>query len=186
MSTKKAAPSDPSWQKAAAFAATHHGHRLSADGTPYFAHPVRVALAVLALFRCDDAEVVAAALLHDVIEKAGVTYDDIAGEFGVRVAGMVAALSKDYRLPSPEAAKQFHAQLGAADWKIRLIKLADVYDNLCNAGPARAGRRRKAQKALTLAVGSEPPIVLARQVLMAAIAAAGKTKAAAGKTKAAG
>ena len=60
------------------------------------------------------------------------------------------------------------------DWKTRLIKLADAYDNLCDSGTAeRDKRKRSAERALTLAVESEPPMLLARQILEDAIERAG-------------
>ena len=112
------------------------------------------------------------ALLHDVLEKTGATYDELAEQFGPRVATMVAKLSKDHRLPDEESDKAYFEQLRAADWKTRLIKLADVYDNLCDAGSERDKRKRKAGEALTLAVESEPPMLLARRILSESIASA--------------
>ena len=161
------------WQRAVAFAARQHRDQTRDDGkTPYVAHPVRVALTILTLFQCDDPEVTAAALLHDVLEKTDATYDDLAEQFGARVAAMVAKLSKDHRLPREQAEQAYFEQLRAADWKTRLIKLADVYDNLCDGGSKRAQRTKKAEEALALAVESEPPILLARGILTEAIAAA--------------
>lgn len=85
---------------------------------------------------------------------------------------MVAKLSKDHRLPDEESDKAYFEQLRAADWKTRLIKLADVYDNLYDAGSERDKRKRKAGEALTLAVESEPPMLLARRILSESIASA--------------
>jgi (p)ppGpp synthase/HD superfamily hydrolase len=116
------------------------------------------------LFQCDDPEVTAAALLHDVLEKTDPTYEDLAGQFGSRVATMVAKLSKDNRLPGEEVDKAYFEQLRAADWKTRLIKLADVYDNLCDAGSERDKRKHTAEQALALAVESEPPRILTEAI----------------------
>lgn len=166
---KKSPLPETTWQRAVAFAARRHAGQCGPDGeTPYVAHSVRVALTILSLFQCDDAEITAAALLHDVIEKTDTTYDEIAAEFGPRIAGMVGVLSRDNRLPAEEADKTYLAQLLAADWKTRLIKLADVYDHLTHAGD-HAKRKKKAEQALTLATDTEPPIVLARRLLEAAI-----------------
>ena len=47
--------SQPSWQRAASFAARQHHGQFRKDGaTPYVAHPVRVALTVRHLFGVDD------------------------------------------------------------------------------------------------------------------------------------
>ena len=174
MGSGKLPPLNTVWQQATAFAACQHRDQTRADGeTPYIAHPARVALTILTLFQCDDPDVTAAALLHDVLEKTGATYDELEEQFGPRVATMVSRLSKDHRLPPEEADKAYFEQLRAADWKTRLIKLADVYDNLCDAEKTeRDKRKKKAEQALALAIEGEPPMVLARRILTEAIAAA--------------
>ena len=65
------------WQRAAKLAAKYHQHQLRKDGaTPYICHPIRVALTVRQEFGEDDATLLAAALLHDVIEDTTCDYDD--------------------------------------------------------------------------------------------------------------
>lgn len=119
------------WQRAASMCARAHKHQLRKDGrTPYAAHPNRVALTIALVFGESDETTIAAALLHDVIEDGETDYDEIAEEFGPAVAGAVAALSKDARLPEAEREPAYDRQLGAADWRARLIKLGDVYDNM--------------------------------------------------------
>jgi len=121
------------WQEAAAFAARAHRNQLRKDGvTPYVAHPYRVALTVRDVFQCDDEIALAAALLHDVIEDCDVDYDEVAERFGDEVARCVAALSKDMRLPEAEREPAYDEGLRRADWRAKLIKLADQYDNLCD------------------------------------------------------
>jgi hypothetical protein len=51
----------------------------------------------------------------------------------------------------------------------RLIKLADVYDNLCDAGNDWDQRRKKAKNALSLIIEFEEPMLLAGQVLRDAL-----------------
>src|SRR5438874_3852729 len=88
--------------EAASFAARAHRHQLRKDGqTPYAAHPFRVCLIVRHVFGIDDPDFLAAALLHDTIEDTTTDFDDLAAEFGPRIAGYAAALSKDGRLPEP-------------------------------------------------------------------------------------
>ncbi|MEO8350581.1 MAG: HD domain-containing protein [Chthoniobacteraceae bacterium] len=94
------------WQRAVAFSAQGHAGQCDSDGeTPYVAHSARVPPTILSLCQCNDCEVTAGALLHDVIEKTDTTYDEIAAECGVRVAGMIAVLSRDHRLPAAKAKK---------------------------------------------------------------------------------
>ncbi len=124
----------PLWQLATSFAARKHAGQVRKDGrTPYFAHVVRVAFTISELFGCHDEETLAAALLHDLIEDTTTDYDDIAERFGTRVADMVAALTKNMTLPEPVRETDYDARIARADWRVRLVKLADAYDNLADS-----------------------------------------------------
>ncbi|MCA9273921.1 MAG: bifunctional (p)ppGpp synthetase/guanosine-3',5'-bis(diphosphate) 3'-pyrophosphohydrolase [Phycisphaerales bacterium] len=124
---------DALWQSACAFAARSHAGQVRKDGlTPYFSHPVRVAFTLRQIFGCDDPVALTAAILHDTIEDTPADYDDIADRFGGEIAGIVAALTKNMILPEHEREPEYDARLAQADWRARLIKLADVYDNLCD------------------------------------------------------
>ncbi|MFI4855670.1 MAG: HD domain-containing protein [Phycisphaerales bacterium JB065] len=137
----------PLWQKAASYAARAHEHQVRKDGkTPYFAHPCRVALTVSAVFGETDEQALAAALLHDVIEDGDTDFEDLADRFGEVVARIVAALSKDARLPEPEREAAYDAQLAKADWRARLIKLGDVHDNLSDLETRTVANRDAARR----------------------------------------
>ena len=143
------------------------------DGrTPYFSHCVRVALTVALKFGCTDDTVLAAALLHDVIEDTQADYDDVLQHFGSEVAEMVAALSKDMRLVESEREPAYDAQLAEAPWQARLIKLADVYDNFTDAETDAARRKLadKANRALRLAEG-DPKLTKACEIVRELIGA---------------
>lgn len=145
------------WQDAASFAARAHQGQVRKDGrTPYAAHPFRVAMTVRDVFGCADEVCLAAALLHDVIEDTGADYEDIAERFGEPVAACVAALTKDMRLPEPQRERAYDDALARADWRARLIKLADVYDNLCDLeSPASLPKMLdKCRRALAIAEGA--------------------------------
>ncbi len=136
---------DDLWQRAASFAAAAHRHQTRRDGvTPYAAHAFRVAMTVRHVFGCDDAVCLAAALLHDVIEDTGTDYDDILDRFGPEVADCVAALTKNMALPEARREADYDARLAAADWRARLVKLADQYDNLCDLAGGDEGFRARA------------------------------------------
>jgi guanosine-3',5'-bis(diphosphate) 3'-pyrophosphohydrolase len=146
------------WQRAAAFAAQMHEHQYRKDGkSPYFSHPVRVAVTILSVFEVNDEATTAAALLHDVIEDTTADYDDILGGYGKEVADIVAALTKDMRIIEREREKRYDDGLARASWKARLIKLADVYDNLCDARSAESKRKAiaRGRRALTLAANDK-------------------------------
>ena len=121
------------WQRAASFAARAHVGQIRKDGvTPYVAHPFRVAMTVREVFGCHDAVCITAALLHDVIEDCDIDYDDLIEGFGKGVADCVAALSKDPRLPEDEREPAYDEAMRRADWRTKLVKLADAYDNTCD------------------------------------------------------
>jgi (p)ppGpp synthase/HD superfamily hydrolase len=72
--------------------AQHAGQRRDADQAPFILHPLEVAQ----LLRGRDYpdHVVAAGVLHDVIEDTDVGYDEIEGRFGTAVATLVRAVSE--------------------------------------------------------------------------------------------
>ena len=146
------------WQRAASMAARFHDGQFRKDGkTPYIAHPFRVAMIVRDVFDVRDPVALTAALLHDTIEDTTADYDDIFKEFGAEVADVVAALTKDMRKHDDLREAEYDRQLAAAPWQARLIKLADVYDNLsdCPNDSMRKKAISKAQRAIELAKGEE-------------------------------
>ncbi len=112
--------------KAADFAARKHTNqrRKGEDAEPYLNHLIEVAN--LAAEASDGrAEVVVAALLHDVVEDQGVAIDEVAALFGSAVASIVAEVTDDKSL-----AKQVRKdkQVSGAHHKSNdasIIKLAD-------------------------------------------------------------
>jgi guanosine-3',5'-bis(diphosphate) 3'-pyrophosphohydrolase len=145
------------FQAAANFAAVAHHHQYRKDGyTPYFAHCVRVALVVTEVFGFHDSFAVCAALLHDTIEDTTTDYDDVEEEFGKPIADAVSALTKNMLLPERTREKEYDARLARADWRVRLVKLADAYDNYIDAvhrgdSSKKDTRRDKALRAIALA-----------------------------------
>ena len=159
------------WPAAASFSARAHRHQIRKDGeTPYAAHPARVAMLLATRFDCHDDVVLAAAYLHDTIEDCGVDYDELIERFGRTVADLVVVMTKDTRLVEPERETAYDAQLAAGPWQGRLLKIADVYDNLTDA--ATAASRRKligvAERALRIAAG-DPELSDARRELAALV-----------------
>ena len=66
----------------------HHGTERRGKGFAYIVHPLE-AMTIVATIT-NDADLLAAAVLHDTIEDTEVTYDDIKREFGERIANLVA------------------------------------------------------------------------------------------------
>ncbi|MCW1915877.1 HD domain-containing protein [Luteolibacter sp. GHJ8] len=156
------------WQYAAAVAAeAHDGQTPPGSGMPYFAHPSRVALIVSAVFGCHDQEVLATALLHDVLEKTKVNREGMAIAMGANVASWVEYLSKT----SPDEKKIYWQRLAASPWQARLVKMADALDHLNGPPEYLAERLKSAHKALALATSAEPEIQRASAALRDAIEA---------------
>jgi guanosine-3',5'-bis(diphosphate) 3'-pyrophosphohydrolase len=80
--------------------------RRGSDGLPFVEHPIAVA-EHLARHRYRD-EVLAAALLHDVVEKSEIGIDEVRARFGDAVADLVAALTEDETISSYEDRKEEH------------------------------------------------------------------------------
>lgn len=90
-------------------------------------------MTVAVVFGCTDEVILAAALLHDTIEDTTTDFDDLQREFGVQVAEIVAALTKNMAMPEKAREADYVSRIARADWRARLIKLADQYDNVCDA-----------------------------------------------------
>jgi len=79
-------------ERAFEFSETAHRGQFRKSGEPYITHPLAVA-SILSQWRL-DAEGLAAALLHDVMEDTSVTRSEIEHTFGKPVADMVDGVSK--------------------------------------------------------------------------------------------
>jgi len=130
--------------EAAAFAARAHQSQFRKDNrTPYVSHVFRVCLIARHVFGFDDPKMLTAALLHDTIEDTTTDCDDIIERFGPDVARWVAALTKDMRLPHDDREAAYAKGLAAAEWQVKALKLADIYDNLGDSKHLSPGGQRK-------------------------------------------
>jgi len=110
-------------------AEAHDGQRRKDDGTPYITHPIAVA-ELLHDAGFDD-EVIAAALLHDVVEDTEMGPGEIAERFGERVAELVEALSEDGGIEDYEERKREHReQVEESGRDAIAIYIADKLSNL--------------------------------------------------------
>ena len=98
------------------------------SGIPYILHPLAVALITVQEMRQKNAAIVAAALLHDVVEDTDNTIDDIRARFGEDVAFLVGAVTK----PNRRQVDNFQHILGSVkgDIRVLLLKLSDRLHNM--------------------------------------------------------
>jgi (p)ppGpp synthase/HD superfamily hydrolase len=83
----------PTTRRALEFAAARHsGQRRDADEAPFILHPLEVAQ--LLKGRCYPDHVIAAAVLHDVVEDTPVEFSDLERQFGGDVCRLVRAVSE--------------------------------------------------------------------------------------------
>ncbi len=134
---------------AAAFAAEQHRRqrRKDADATPYINHPLALATILAREGGVSDAEVLAAALLHDTVEDTETTLAELEARFGPNVAGMVAEVTDDKSLPKLERKRLQVAHAGHKSPGAKLVKLADKIANLRDIAaspPADWDQARKA------------------------------------------
>lgn len=104
--------------KAIVFATNvHSGAFRKGTKIPYIVHPLEAA-AIAASMTCDE-EVIAAAVLHDVVEDTQTTKEQLEIEFGKRVTELVCADSENKREELP----------AAATWEIRKQETLDYIPN---------------------------------------------------------
>lgn len=116
-------------QKAAGFAAkAHEGAVRKGSRLPYIVHPMEVAMIVSVM--TDDPEVIAAAYLHDVIEDAGVTYQELEEQFGHRIAELVLEESEDKLKTWKERKQATIDRLETANRDAKMIAFGDKLSNL--------------------------------------------------------
>jgi guanosine-3',5'-bis(diphosphate) 3'-pyrophosphohydrolase len=126
--------------------AAHAGQKRQ-SGDPYISHPLAVA-EILADWHLDG-QTLMAALLHDVLEDAAITKDEISDAFGAPVAELVDGVSKLDRIELQSAedaqAENFRKMLlaMARDVRVILIKLADRLHNMRTLGAVPPAKRRR-------------------------------------------
>lgn len=120
-------------EEAAAFAArAHQGVFRKGTTIPYITHPMETAVIVSGF--TGDPEMIAAAMLHDVIEDAGVTREELEQRFGARVAALVADESEDKSLCWQARKGSTVERLRTASRENKILALADKLSNMrCTA-----------------------------------------------------
>jgi guanosine-3',5'-bis(diphosphate) 3'-pyrophosphohydrolase len=117
---------------AAHFAAEKHANqkRKGKAGEPYINHLLEVAQLISTAIPEPDTNLMIAALLHDAIEDAGVTKDELVHRFGADVANLVAEVTDDKSLPKAERKRLQVENAPKKSARAQAIKLADKISNL--------------------------------------------------------
>ncbi len=141
--------------RAHALAAKAHAGQLRLSGEPYLVHPEAVAATLADLHL--DADALAAALLHDVLEDTDVTAEALRKAFGPTVEKLVQGVTKLGRIharPDGQAqAENIRKMLiaMAEDLRVVLIKLGDRLHNMRTISPLAPDRQRRiAQETLDI------------------------------------
>jgi guanosine-3',5'-bis(diphosphate) 3'-pyrophosphohydrolase len=91
-------------------------------------HPIEV-MNYLFYHGIEDDVVLAAAVLHDVIEDTSVTYEDVLVHFGKDVADIVREVSDDKSLPKLVRKKKQVEDIEGKSFGARVIKIGDKWSN---------------------------------------------------------
>lgn len=112
------------------FATRAHGDQVrKGTETPYILHPLEAG--IIASKMTEDPEVIAAAILHDVMEDADVTHLELAKVFSERVADLVDGESEDKSKTWKERKSATLDKLGSLEDRAELILvLADKLSNI--------------------------------------------------------
>lgn len=105
-----------------------HAPQKRKNGHPYILHPLAVAIIVVKELRQDDPAVIAAAILHDVVEDTPYTIANIRSLFGDDVAFLVGAVTK----PNKQQVDNFQHILSSVkgDVRVLILKLSDRLHNM--------------------------------------------------------
>ena len=109
--------------EAIAFAVkAHDGMRRKKSESPYILHPMEAAVIVGTM--TNDQNLIAAAALHDVVEDAGITIEEIEERFGKRVRELVESETENKRAHLPPE----------ATWRIRKEESLAELENTSDIG----------------------------------------------------
>ena len=144
-------------KKAYLFASKAHAGQLRLTGDDYMLHPLNVALILTEIYA--DAQTLSAALLHDVINFANVTIEEIEKEFGTEMKALVDGISRINKLSlsaDNEALVSYHKKILvglSGDVRIIILKIADRLHNMRTLWAIPENKRKeKAKETLEILV----------------------------------
>lgn len=135
----------PQARRALGFAEqVHAGQRRSSDGAPFIEHPIEVGWL---LYRAGAPDhVIAAGILHDVLEKTAVTRAAVSSRFGSCIASLVSAVSEEEGIAGyAERKAALRQQVAAAGPEALNIFAADKVSKVRELRDAIAAAARTGQ-----------------------------------------
>lgn len=116
------------------------------SGERYFEHLRAVALIIMLYLRVRDHRLIAAGLLHDIVEDIpSWTIARIEAEYGEEIALLVEWISepKDLFLDEDECKRVYHSRFSEAPRELFIIKMPDRFHNLSTLWPCSKEKRRR-------------------------------------------
>jgi (p)ppGpp synthase/HD superfamily hydrolase len=127
------------------FAKKYHQGQLRKSGEPFYSHPLEVAYIISDYNLKTD--VIAASILHDIVEDTEVTVEMILETFGRRIAEMVDRLTRDRPDGTKLSVKEIiRMAYKNGDKEVLLIKIFDRLHNLQNIHFLTADKQIKVAK----------------------------------------
>ena len=137
----------PLLEKAFATAQAAHAGQHRISGEDYIHHPLGVAK-ILADLQI-DADSIAAALLHDVVEDTTITLEQLEKDFGKEIAVLVDGVTKlsriEYKSQEEQQMENYRKMFlaMAKDIRVVLIKLADRLHNMRTLKPMAPDKQKR-------------------------------------------
>jgi (p)ppGpp synthase/HD superfamily hydrolase len=120
-------------QAALAYAEQMHTGQTRGDGSPFILHPLEVASLLYDVGASDD--VIAAGLMHDLVEKTEVREPDLRERFGPKITGLVLSVTDDARISGYAKRKAaLRRQVAGADDEAVIVFAADKLSKLRELG----------------------------------------------------
>lgn len=118
--------------KALNYAAEQHKaqRRKGDDSVPYINHPIKVTTILTQFVSTPSDELIAASLLHDVVEDTDATIDDIKNMFGPVIASIVQEVTDDKSLPKIESKQKQIDNAPHLSINAKLIRICDKIANV--------------------------------------------------------
>ena len=117
-------------EKAAAIAAEGHKEQKRKHGHPYIVHPFMVALK-LKKYDFRD-EVVAAGLVHDVLEDTTIGEERLLRELGKEVLDIVQGVTENKALPWKERKMAYIERVRESSFETKAVSVSDKVHNISN------------------------------------------------------